>query len=568
MTISENNLFVVNDKDLSITINSSVKNANTNEELTSVARYVLVEIANNGELISSEKTLINKNTYIYTVEEDILKDIDNATITVTLYAKTNKKLNSTSISFDVNDSESYDTALISASESYDWNLYYQSSLTIPITLKTLDSDGNKSSFTAIDGIEVIASDGLTYFAKKYGTSGSTYTIEIDKNNVDTGILELELLLKNTNIEYETATISINIRNEDTLTNLVFASSNYSIEVGQVYQVAPQYYPASSAEVYFLSWSSSDTDIVTVSNSGVLVGIADGTATITVKSKYLTKSFTVEVKTYPETIKTTTNITLESLDDYQIEYAILPENAFDKEITFSSSNKTVALVDKNGVISALSAGETIITLKNSYVSTEILVTVLNPLTNIEVGSTAVSLVKDDIYEIPISIPSAYLDLDAEVSYNSSDSEIIYVTEDGMVYAENTGEASVVVTYKGISETIYFTVNKEVSSISLVSGTLTVFDKVHISEIITNYDSTYNYNIYSLDEGVFTVKDGYLIPQKEGSSIITVSLNGLNAIIELEYVNPIDFESVEEYFISNIKEIFLDSISLIKKILTKE
>ncbi len=45
------------------------------------------------------------------------------------------------------------------------------------------------------------------------------------------------------------------------------------------------------------------------------------------------------------------------EDYKVQYTVLPENAPDKSVTFTSSEPSVATIDQNGVVHAISAGTT-------------------------------------------------------------------------------------------------------------------------------------------------------------------------------------------------------------------
>src|SRR5690554_5503627 len=56
------------------------------------------------------------------------------------------------------------------------------------------------------------------------------------------------------------------------------------------------------------------------------------------------------------------LTLMALEEAQLEATIAPTNAVNKEVTWSSSNETVATVDENGLVTGLRAGEAIITVE--------------------------------------------------------------------------------------------------------------------------------------------------------------------------------------------------------------
>ncbi len=122
------------------------------------------------------------------------------------------------------------------------------------------------------------------------------------------------------------------------------------------------------EIY---WSSSDDTVAYVSYSdGVykVIGLKEGTATITVKVGDYSDSFDVEVKEiHIESIKAGIDgTTITEGNQAKINVAVNPENSTDdKKFTYTVDNESVAkvVVDKNGVayVKAINAGKAIVTV---------------------------------------------------------------------------------------------------------------------------------------------------------------------------------------------------------------
>ena len=153
------------------------------------------------------------------------------------------------------------------------------------------------------------------------------------------------------------------------TNITFDNQNESLVVGSRKQLNYQYLPK-DAYVKNLEWSSSNTSIVTVDSEGEITAIKEGSAIITVKSKDGV-SATVNVTILPDKIDVTainllsaSYITLDVGGTSQIITNVLPSNATDKSVTYTSSNQSVATVDSNGLIRAISSGATNITIKTN------------------------------------------------------------------------------------------------------------------------------------------------------------------------------------------------------------
>ena len=132
------------------------------------------------------------------------------------------------------------------------------------------------------------------------------------------------------------------------------------EIGAVIVPANASFPA-------LTYASADEAIATVDANGVVTGVAVGNTTITITSAEATKTInvTVTAPTYvPE------SITLSSTDfafdkdnvSAQLTASITPAQA-NQAVTYVSSNPSVATVDGEGNINAISTGTAVITVKS-------------------------------------------------------------------------------------------------------------------------------------------------------------------------------------------------------------
>ena len=119
--------------------------------------------------------------------------------------------------------------------------------------------------------------------------------------------------------------------------------------------------ASFSKVY----SSSDESIVSCSENGSIEAKAAGTAYITVTTfNGVTDKCKVTVKRAPESISVRKNYAeLYPGDTFKIYYSI-PSNTYTKSITYSSSDTSVATVDKSGLVTAKNSGSARITVKTS------------------------------------------------------------------------------------------------------------------------------------------------------------------------------------------------------------
>ena len=124
-------------------------------------------------------------------------------------------------------------------------------------------------------------------------------------------------------------------------------------------------PENAKEVE-LVWESSDESIVTVDENGNVKAIKEGTAVITVKTADGRYSATCTVTVSKEVVGVEG---VEISGDKEVRVGktikltakVSPENATNKQVTWSSSNKRVATVDQNGVVKGIKEGKVTITV---------------------------------------------------------------------------------------------------------------------------------------------------------------------------------------------------------------
>lgn len=112
------------------------------------------------------------------------------------------------------------------------------------------------------------------------------------------------------------------------------------------------------------YKSLNTKIAKISRKGVITGLKTGSTNITLTSvKDKTKSISLKVKVVKTPVskikfdKKTANV--KPGDKFAIKAVIMPQKAGNKKIVWSTSNKKVATVDKNGNVTAVTAGQSVI-----------------------------------------------------------------------------------------------------------------------------------------------------------------------------------------------------------------
>ena len=113
-----------------------------------------------------------------------------------------------------------------------------------------------------------------------------------------------------------------------------------------------------------SWSASDTSVVTVDSSGLVTAVANGTATVTVRSGAVSASATVTVEQTPAHIALSSEaVELAALGaDAPLEASVFDanENAMTTELSWGSSDPAIVTVEADGRMTAHANGTATVT----------------------------------------------------------------------------------------------------------------------------------------------------------------------------------------------------------------
>lgn len=204
----------------------------------------------------------------------------------------------------------------------------------------------------------------------------------------------------------------------------------------------------------LKWKSSNPDVVTVDSKGKIKGISNGKATITVKAKDGSGAeATCEVRVVKEVTSISlnkTSITIVEGNTYKLKATIRPTNATFKKAKWRSSDKSVAIVDNSGLITALKPGTTIIKVAakdNSGKTATCYVNVIKkvPATSITVADQELILIPGESKTVnAVMNPAATTD---SYSWSSDNTAVATVNKtNGRIEAKSVGTAVITVMTK--------------------------------------------------------------------------------------------------------------------------
>lgn len=146
-----------------------------------------------------------------------------------------------------------------------------------------------------------------------------------------------------------------------VTFISLSTTSSSVYVGESFHLTATVLPEDATE-RSVSWSSSNTNIVTV-DDGVVTGVSEGFAYVYASAGGKMASCAVHVENAPIPVSAISldreSLTLYIDESQKLTATVLPDNASDKTVSWTSSNPSVASVD-DGLVSAVSAGEATIT----------------------------------------------------------------------------------------------------------------------------------------------------------------------------------------------------------------
>lgn len=179
----------------------------------------------------------------------------------------------------------------------------------------------------------------------------------------------------------------------------------TMTIGENYTFTPTIYQTGATTT--LKWSSSDTSIASISSSGVLTAIGLGTATITCTAHNGVSTqclVTVNPRLASSISLNASTAELVSGEQLKLTATLLPANTTNKTVTWITSNPSIATVDDNGLVTAISPGQCSITATTADGSNKTASCFINVLSNVLYAENAVG-VSSGTLVLPIQLDNS-------------------------------------------------------------------------------------------------------------------------------------------------------------------
>lgn len=320
-----------------------------------------------------------------------------------------------------------------------------------------------------------------------------------------------------------------IQNPATGVELV-PSGEYRMKVGETVQMVATVIPDNVTDAS-VTWQSSDESVATVDKYGLVTAVAAGSTTVTVTtSNGIKSSCIIIVLTPAEGIELNyTTITVKKGTIFYLSAKVLPDTAYNKDVTFTSGDDTIATVDPDGTVTALKVGtvEILVTSDdNPEISAVCTVIVTEAVAGLTLNSREITIEVGEQYLLKATVrPSDAVN--TGVTFESADPSIATVDADGLITGIKGGVTVVFVrtVERGLTASCTVTVQEDITSITL-SETETYVGKgrnKRITATILPVSATQKKLLWtSSDESIVIVdQDGNIHGVNLGTATITAT-----------------------------------------------
>ncbi len=275
---------------------------------------------------------------------------------------------------------------------------------------------------------------------------------------------------------------------------------------------------------------SDEAVATVDANGKVTAVALGNATITATCGSVSATCAVAVVATPaESIALDREFAqLKVGETFTLTATVLPEDATDKAVIWSSSDESVATVDANGKVTALALGNATITASCGEATATCAVTVVaTEVESIQIDQEDMTVRLGEMSQLTVTV---YPDdaTDKRVEWSSSATDVATVDNDGNVTATGIGTTEIIATANnGISDRITVTVIAPLAISIALSADEIIISEVGETFLLTATVAPMEASGQSLewtssDESIATVsQEGTVTITGIGDAVITVS-----------------------------------------------
>ncbi len=387
---------------------------------------------------------------------------------------------------------------------------------VSINLKTTDfqiveGDTKELLYEMTDNDEL----GVTF------TSSDEAILTVSDAGVVTAVSSGEASITVASVEDATitATIDITVLKE---VKVLLTTGNSGIIEGNTLQLD---YSLVDNDDLGVTFTSSNDEVVTVSDTGLVTAVNSGVATITVTSvEDLTKSKVVEITVSKDVLVsfTTENPIVIVGNTLQLDYSLVENDTLG--VTFTSSDESVLTVSDAGLVTAVSSGVanvTVTSVEDTTKTATVQVTVSKEVV-VAITTENSEIAEEDTLQLVYTLVD---NNESGVTFTSSDESVLTVSDAGLITAVSNGVATVTVASvedATKTATVEITVVKEVV-ISFTTENSDIAEDGTLQLVYTLVDDdNLGVTFTSSDDSILTVSTtGLVTAVSNGVATVTVA-----------------------------------------------
>ncbi len=299
--------------------------------------------------------------------------------------------------------------------------------------------------------------------------------------------------------------------------IVLSRYSNTVDIGDEFYII-----AITSNASKVTWKSSNSRIASVNTYGLVTPKKPGKVKITAKIKGAEASCIVNVNE--------TEIELDTVyasieRDERVQLSAMTSNG--SKVTWKTNRKSIATVDKNGIVTGVKPGEATITATADGTEATCKIVVKKP--TVKLNKSDIALYRGETFRLFAQVSSK-----APVTWKTNKKSIATVDENGLVTAIKNGTATITAKVDGVSRTCVVSVKKPVIELSETNISLKASEsmtiKANVSSGNTPVWSSSNQNVIQIDDY------GTITALKKGKAYVYAKEDGAKARCQIQVTEP--------------------------------
>ena len=337
------------------------------------------------------------------------------------------------------------------------------------------------------------------------------------------------------------------------TEMKLDKTNYTFNKAETIKINPVITPSKASKK--LTWTSSNTKVAIVSSDGKVTPVGKGTCKIiatTTDGTNIKGSCNIIVDIKPMVVGLDkTSYTFNDNQTMKLNATILPSQASDTKLNWTSDNESIATVDGNGVVTPVKNGTcniTATTADGTNIKGNCNITVDFKVKSISFSTTSYTITSVNQTPSFRAIISPSNAANKSIKWTSSDENVAKVSTNGVIKPVKSGTCKIIATTTdgtNLSASIDITVDIKATKITLDKTNINLTNEKYSDKItakIEPSEASDKVKYTSSNEKVAKVKeDGTVIAVGKGNCIITATTtDGTNLSAKCNVTSEVEYQ----------------------------